>query len=157
MAKTKAKGPGGRPTRYNNEFHPILVEAFARLKHTDEEMADRLGISVATFYNWRNKNIEFLEAINRGKIPTDDQVQSAFLKRALGFYVNEEKVFHYRGKIIRTTIRRYYPPDVAACFIWLKNRRSDQWKDRPESNDTDEALKTIQGIFETITGKNQID
>jgi hypothetical protein len=29
-------------------------------------------------------------------------------------------------------VKKHVPPDVAAAFIWLKNRRPAEWKDRHE-------------------------
>ena len=35
-------------------------------------------------------------------------------------------------KIVKTPIRKRYPPDVVACIFWLKNRRPDIWRDKRE-------------------------
>ena len=73
---------GGRPTRYNKQFHPALARALAQTGRTDEEIAKELGIATATFYNWRNKHQEFVEALESGKEGPDDLVEkSLFLSK----------------------------------------------------------------------------
>jgi len=130
----KKKHPGGRPTRYHQTYHPKLVELLARLGFSDQEAADYLGISKATFYNWRKKYKQFLDSIKKGKDSIDDQVENALAKKALGFREKAIKIFHYQGQIITKEYEEYYPPDVGAICFWLKNRRRDRWKDRWDVN-----------------------
>ena len=126
-----AKHPGGRPTKYNEKFHPLLVEALCKLGHTEEEIAEKLNINKNTMLNWKRKHKEFLGALKRGKEGIDDQVENALLKRALGFERNDAvKMFQFNGTVIKENYTEYYPPDVAAAFIWLKNRRPEKWRDK---------------------------
>ena len=41
------------------------------------------------------------------------------------------------GEIVRTTVRRHYPPDVTACIFWLKNRQREHWRDKVETGVAD--------------------
>ena len=148
------KRKGGRPEKYNPEFSPILAEALARCGHIDKEIAVHMGITEATLNNWKNKYPEFLESLKKGKLGTDQLVENALLKRALGFYAVETKVFHYQGKIITKDVRVYYPPDVAACIFWLRNRMADKWKQNPDTGDSDEAMDAIRKIARNIMGSN---
>lgn len=145
-----AKHAGGRPTKYNEEFHPPWAEALARNGLNDEEIAKKLNISVATLYNWRTDHKEFLEAIRKGKNDPDDQVERAFFKKAIGFREPAVKIFNNNGTPLIVPYEEYYPPDTAAGFIWMKNRRPDKWKDRQEINLKDESPKTI--ILKRING-----
>ena len=76
-------------TKYNPDTFPMLVEGYARDGMIDKDIAKKLGISVATFYNYENKHIEFLEAIKRGKYPVDFEVENSLLKRAKGYSYQE--------------------------------------------------------------------
>ena len=128
----EGKHPGGRPSKYNEKFHPLLVEYLARNGKTDKEMAVLLSISEDTFYEWKKVHKEFSESIKKGKEGIDDQVENALLKRALGFKKNAVKLFQHNGVVVRGKYKEYYPPDVAAAFIWLKNRRPAKWRDKHE-------------------------
>jgi len=124
------KHPGGAPTKYNKQLHPILARSLAQLGKTDKEMAVILEISESTFYLWRKTHKEFLQSLSEGKGSIDEQVQNALLKRALGYEEEDEKVFQYLGQIITHTGTKIYPPDVTAAFRWLCNRMPKEWADR---------------------------
>jgi hypothetical protein len=130
--KPKGKYPGGRPTKYNETFHPILAEALARNGLIDKEICKKLGISEGTMTTWKKEYPKFLLSIKKGKENPDDQVEQALFKRALGYEHPEDDIKAYEGKIIITPTIKHYPPDTAAAFIWLKNRRPDKWRDRKE-------------------------
>lgn len=91
-----------------------------------------MGVTESTFYLWKSKYKDFSEAIQRGKDTPDDQVENALLKRALGFREPATKAFNSNGTVIYGEYEEYYPPDTAAAFIWLKNRRPEKWRDRRE-------------------------
>ena len=138
-----------RPTRYNKRFHPKLAEYISRAGLTDKQIADELGICERTLNNWKKTHKEFLQSIKKGKKDPDDKVESALYKRAIGYDYeerviesdeeknnNNQKTKNSKNKkneniFIPTKIRIYkkhLPPDTAACFIWLKNRRSEKWR-----------------------------
>ena len=51
-------------------------------------------------------------------------------------------------------ITREIPPDTAAAFIWLKNRRPDKWRDKHEEdlkdNDERPVIIDIRPVREDI-------
>lgn len=136
--------------KYNSLEYPLLAEKYARDGLSNTQIAEKFGISEATFYNWQTKHLEFLEAIKRGKKPVDVEVENALLKRALG-YEYEEKTTEIevgtdgqpRATKIKT-IKKHIAPDVGAIAFWLKNRNSKDWK---EKNHTD-IINKIQGFIE---------
>ena len=85
---------GGAKGKYQEWLTPeglIKIEGWARDGLTDEQIAKKMGISVATLYNWKGKFLEILEALKRGKEVVDRQVENALLKRALGYQYVERK------------------------------------------------------------------
>lgn len=98
----------GRKSKYDdfvNSKGLILVEGWAREGYTDEEIAKKIGISIATLYNWKNSHLEFLEVLKKSKEVVDFEVEQALLKKAkMG--------------------------DTTAQIFWLKNRRPDKWRDK---------------------------
>jgi len=130
----------GRRTKYKDTF-PILAEKYALEGMIDEEIAKKLGISIGTFYEYRNKYPEFSESIDKGKIPTDDKVEDALLKRCLGFEYEETQVEYIPGKAeaegeepgpaIPVNIKRTKKTvlgSVRAEEFWLQNRRPEKWR-----------------------------
>lgn len=84
-----------------------LLEGWARDGLTDEQIAHNCGITVKTLYEWKNRFSEICEALKKGKEVVDYQVENALLNKALG-------------------------GDTTAQIFWLKNRRPDKWRDKPE-------------------------
>jgi hypothetical protein len=50
-------------------------------------------------------------------------------RRATGYSHPETKVFCGEWGERQVKVTKHYPPDTAACFIWLKNRRPEKWRD----------------------------
>jgi transposase-like protein len=50
---------------------------------TDTEIADEIGVSVTTLYNWRAKYPEFLAAIRYGKEHADERVERLVLRAGM--------------------------------------------------------------------------
>lgn len=122
----------GRPTKYNPDFHPQLVKLLASKGLIDTEISKELEISEATLNNWKNEHPLFLESIKKGKEEIDDIVENALFKRAIGYEHSEDDIKVCDKKIVITPTIKHYPPDTAAAFIWLKNRRPDKWRDKKD-------------------------
>lgn len=120
----------GRPTVYRTEFVE-QGERLCKLGATDADMAGFFGISLATLYTWKVKHPAFLEATKRGKDLSDDMVEQSLFRRALGYSHDAVKILQHEGQPLEVPYVQHYPPDTAAAFIWLKNRRPQQWRDRP--------------------------
>lgn len=132
--------------KYIEEDFPLMAQDYARRGLNDIQIAKKLGVSIRSYYEYQQKYPQFSQAIKKGKSPVDVMVENAFLKRALGFEY-EEIHTEYRLKdkkksekekepkaipVVIKKIKKFFPPDVAAGFIWLKNRRSQRWKDKHE-------------------------
>ena len=63
----------------------LKIEGWARDGLTDEQIAQNMGITAKTLYEWKKKYGEICESLKRGKEITDRQVENALLKRALGY------------------------------------------------------------------------
>lgn len=140
--------PGGRPTLYRPEYANI-AKFLCQRGATDVEIATALSVSVASISLWKKVYEEFSEALKRGKEDADANVERALYERAIGYSHPDTKYFSYEGEIISADTIKYYPPDVAACFIWLKNRKKAEWKDRHTVEHTaDESLETIMAAVQ---------
>lgn len=108
-----------------------LLEGWARDGLTDEQIAHNMGISAATLYNWKSKYLEIVEALKKGKDVIDREVENALLKRALGFQYDEITL---KGGVETKRVTKMVVPDTTAQIFWLKNRRPDKWRDKPEES-----------------------
>ena len=143
----------GRPTKYNEQYHPLLAEYMATAGLTDKEMSDKLGISESTFNLWKLKHPSFSESLKAGKDKPDDMVENALLQRALGYSCPETKVFNYMGEVIKEEITKHYPPDTTAMIYWLKNRRRGKWMDKPVKEDNEDLLEGFKQIAKALRGE----
>ena len=99
----------------------ILLEGWARDGLTDETIADKCGISTSTLYDWKKKHLEISEALKKGKEIVDFEVENALLNEALS-------------------------GNVTAQIFWLKNRRVDKWRDKPEGTATEQGVQIIDDV-----------
>ncbi|GEO58693.1 hypothetical protein [Companilactobacillus bobalius] len=67
----------------------IQLEGWARDGLTDEQIAHNIGISTSTLYNWKNKKLEIVESLKKGKTVVDREIENALFKRAKGFTATE--------------------------------------------------------------------
>ena len=124
--------PAGRPTEYKPEYLEKVAGMFLA-GATDSEVADELGVTVTTLYNWRAKYPEFLAAIRYGKENADDRVERALFQRAVGFEYPAVKIsFDKDGNPLFAEYRDYYPPDTNAAKHWLNNRKPKEWREKME-------------------------
>lgn len=122
----------------------ILLEGWARDGLTDEQIAKNIGIATSTFYEWKKKELEFSEALKKGKEVIDFEVENALLKRALGYEYEEEI---YENGILTKKVKKQVAPDTTAQIFWLKNRQVKKWRDKVEIADND-AIKKLDELLE---------
>lgn len=118
----------------------IKLEGWARDGLTNEQIASNMGIRRETLIDWKKKYPNISNTLKRGKEVVDYEVENALLKRALGYTVKEEKLTK-DGCVVE--LEREVPGDVTAQIFWLKNRKPDAWRDRPEDNGNKEESITI--------------
>lgn len=132
----------------------ILLEGWARDGLTDEQLAKKMGIGTRTLYEWKEKHPQISQALKKGKEVVDIQVENALLKRALGYEYTEEKVeiSEKDGKKVVQTVK-HVAPDTTAQIFWLKNRRPEKWRDKPETPDTKQD-ETLGRLIEAVNNVN---
>ena len=96
----------------------ILLEGWARDGLTDEQIAHNIGINVRTLWDWKTKYDPISQALKKGKEVVDYEVENALLNKAM-------------------------MGDVTAQIFWLKNRRPDKWRDKPNDADPNAEPVTI--------------
>lgn len=125
----------------------ILIQGMARDGLTQQQIADNLGISIDTLIENKKKYSEFNNALKKGKEVIDFEVENALLKRALGYEYEEET---YENGILTKKVKKHVAPDTTAQIFWLKNRKSNNWKDRVETDEDKEAVANASQVIAKI-------
>lgn len=119
-----ATGASGRPSEYQ-PFYAIQAEEVAALGATKAQLARVFHVTPKVIMEWTKAHPEFRDAIIRGKVNPDNQVERSLFKRAIG-------------------------GDVRACIFWLMNRRPNKWsngtkppQEPPGDNTTEEQLRSM--------------
>lgn len=128
----------------------LKLEGWARDGLTDEQIARNMGVNKATLYRWKEKYCDICDTLKRGKDVVDRQVENALLRRALGYEYEEVKEKFEYGEITeRTVTKKEVVPDTTAQIFWLKNRKPDKWRDKPDYEDTS-ALDKLDSILKEM-------
>lgn len=149
--RVEKKNKRGRP----NKKDGIDLERLAKLciaGCTNAQIAIAFGICEKTLYTYMREDKDFLHTVKNNVELADSLVERSLWERAIGYSHPEEKIFQYEGTIIRAETTRQYPPDTAAAFIWLKNRKSDKWKDKQEVQQSGEVILRYDDGTNTAKG-----
>lgn len=114
----------GKYQKWLEKENLILLEGWARDGLTDEQIAEKMHISVATLYNWKLQHLEILESIKKGKEVVDYEVENSLLQSALD-------------------------GNTTAQIFWLKNRRPDKWRDK-QSYEDNSALEKLDEVLREV-------
>lgn len=125
--------PRGRPTNYSPD-KAAQAQKLSAIGATDIEIADFFEIDVRTLYRWKHDFPDFCQALTLGKDIPDERVARSFYNRAVGYSYQAVKIFMPAGakEPVYAPYVEHVPPDPTAAFIWLKNRRKDDWHDKQE-------------------------
>ena len=104
----------------------LLLEGWARDGLTDEQIAHNMGISAKTLFNWKQAHLPILQALKKGKEVVDYEVENALLRSALD-------------------------GNTTAQIFWLKNRRPDKWRDKPEGGNNIAQEDGHRALIDAIT------
>lgn len=155
VLRTKEVSLTGK-SKYEQWIEPeglLKIEGWARDGLIDTEIARLMEINPDTLYTWKKKFPKIAEALKRGKDVVDRQVENSLLKRALGYEYDEVKEIYEGDKLKEKTItKKMIVPDTTAQIFWLKNRKPDKWRDKPEvAKQGDTSL--FEGIIRAVGGK----
>lgn len=134
-----------RPSNYRKEYAE-QAKKLCRLGATDKELADFFEVTERTIYAWKKAHKEFLQALKDGKQLADAEVADKLYQRATGYEHPEDDIRTVNGAIVITPTTKRYPPDSTAMIFWLKNRRPDLWREKPEDAGSPGQNITIQVV-----------
>lgn len=104
------------------------AHGYALLGHTDEEIADLLGIHRDTLLHWKSEHPSFAKALRSARTDAYVDVVRAVHRAAKGYRHRETKLHVIAGKVQKTEVARVYPPSMDAAKLLLSNRQGDRWR-----------------------------
>lgn len=128
-----AKHPGGRPSDYKDAYAK-QAQKLCELGATDQEMAEFFGVDVRTIYRWKHEHPKFCQSLKNGKETADERVERSLYQRAIGYEQEEVKIFMPANaeSPVYAPFTAKIAPDTTAAIFWLKNRRSQEWRDKQD-------------------------
>lgn len=131
----------------------LRIEGWARDGLTDEQIAEKMGVSIRTLYGWQEKYLQILQALKRGKAPVDTEVENALLQSARG-YDYDEVVFERQWdnaareyRMVETRrVRKHVQGNPTAQIFWLKNRKRNVWRDHYDFRDEITDTRSDGGV-----------
>ena len=167
MAKSKAE-------KWLEPDGLLRIEGWARDGLTEEQIAKNMGVSRSTLSDYKVKYPDIVRAIKNSKEVADREVENALFNKATGYTVKLKKPMKVRhveydeqtGKKIAEYERIEYieeevhaPADTTAQIFWLKNRKSNEWRDKVTVTDEssleklDELISSIDTLAKKSGGK----
>lgn len=124
MSDPKAKGPGGRPTKYDPSYCDIVIE-WMEQGYSATAVAGKLRISRSTFYKWAEANPEFSDALNIG--------------RACSQAWWEDKL---------RTVAETNEGNASAAIFGVKNRGAEDWLEADKTASASPVVNVYGGLPE---------
>ena len=133
----------GVPTKLTPKKAEKACE-MAKKGATHPEVAEVLGVSEKTIYNWQRNNEDFLLAYREARAHANEAVEAALFKKATGYKKKIEKSAwsKERDDFVKDITEVEVEPDVNAIKFFLTNRDPDRWKEKSEVK-TENEIKTI--------------
>ncbi|HET7154976.1 MAG TPA: helix-turn-helix domain-containing protein [Hyphomicrobiaceae bacterium] len=146
----------GRPSSYKDEFADQARKICA-IGATDQEIADFFEVDVRTIYRWKHDHDEFCQALKAGKDVADDRVERSLYQKAIGYEQDEVKIFMPAGSAapVYAPFRAKIAADTTAAIFWLKNRRSQNWRDKHDHDVQHGIQDTLAAFLTEIDGKSK--
>ena len=151
----------GRKSKYDEFCAPHIedIKKWVSAGATDEEVANALGISVTSIYEYKKKYPKFAAAFARGRQQVVIEIKAALLKKALGFEYEEEKRVGRKDKdgeniILVEKYKRYCVPSETAAAMLLRNY-DNEWRDNDKA--TAEIKKQETDLRKAIAEANNFD
>lgn len=120
---TPAKHPGGRPSKYDPAFCEEAI-TFLSEGYSIAALAGHLGVAVSTVKLWVQEHPEFSDAVKRGQAG------------AVYWWETANRNLAITGD-----------GNATACVFGLKNRASDEWRDKIETEHSGgQSITVVTGV-----------
>ena len=131
-----------RRTKFNEETMPEMARVWRREGATLGQIAERFGVDNSTLWRWTERYPVLREALLEGIKEATLRVENSLLKRAEGYFYDEEtKAMEDGQPVVKKIVTRYEKPDVNAQKFWLINRARERWTATPPEVEEDYGVR----------------
>lgn len=130
----------GRKGKYDTYVKPHFdkIEKWLNNGAAEHQVAEALGISYASFNNYKRDYPELRELCEKPRVGVILDLRSALIQKALGMKIEKKKIYSKKdedGNEIKYTEVSIdeLPPDVAAINLALKNYDKKNWANDPQA------------------------
>lgn len=144
----------GRKNKYETYVKPYFdrIEKMLNEGASEKQVAESLGISYATWNNYKVDHEDLRELCSKPRTKLIDDLRSALVKRALGFTYEEKKVYRVKdasGEKTYTELQtKTALPDTTAIFGALNLYDPDYVKDRKQHELKEQELELRRQMAE---------
>lgn len=122
----------GRKNKYETNVKPYLENISKWYETlTEAQIAEKLGVSVASFENYKRDYSDLREVLKTGRATLVEELKESLKKKAKGFTYTEKKkiirVIDGKKTQVIEEYEKYSVPDTAAIHLLLKNL-DDTWR-----------------------------
>jgi hypothetical protein len=144
----------GRPCKYDTHVEPYLDKVYKWLKegYTEYSIAEQLSIHPYTFARYKQEFSALNEVFTRARTEKCSLVMHKQYEKAIGYEHKDMFIAQYQGKIVEKEIIKYYPPDVNAADLYLRNNSEDYKSAKADAGN----LTLIQNNFQLPELKQQL-
>lgn len=139
----------GRPSTYKPEYVKQAAKLCA-LGATDRDVADFFEVTETTINRWKLAYPDFCASLKVGKEPADDKVEQSLYRKATGYTFDAVKIFQFNGVPVVVDYVEHVPPSDTACIFWLKNRRPEKWRDKPDGEGGADIVDSLTRLIEAL-------
>jgi hypothetical protein len=136
----------GRPYKYETHVLPRLKEIYKWLKEgmTEYSIAEQLGIHRHSLMKYKEEEKDLIDIFTRARTERNCLVMHKMYEKAVGYEHKDLFIAQYQGEIVEKEINKYYPPDVNAADLYLRNNSEDYKGAKSEGGN----LTLIQNNFQ---------
>lgn len=122
------KGKPGTAELYKKEYDGIAERMVKKTAATVSEIAEVLGVSISTIYNWQSRHPSFQQALQVPEEMANHRVAMSLYNQSVGYQYEDEEIKIVNGELWRVKIKRWMPPNTSAAIFWAKAKMG--WSDR---------------------------
>ena len=129
-----------------------LLAGWAAEGCSENQVAEKAGISRRTLTRWRLEVPQVAEALRAGYEKADRQVEKSLFEAAVGSIYTEQQAYKLKSvyydenghrreeeRVEVVRLEKQRPPSTTAQMFWLKNRRPARWGTSPEPEEAEAA------------------
>ena len=139
------------------------IEAWCRDGVPEDKIAGNLGISEASWHNYKRDHLELLELVKKNKDYVDNvEVVGALMKMVTGYTVTLHKTrmsWNPENKCwdeLHETWEQHIPPNPGLMQWWLKLRQRDAWHEPDVVQDQEEPAIMVLPEREQMEGGDDL-